>query len=304
MSGARPPGLRLGRLAALVAIALGWAIPASAVQAPATRPIAAPSRVVSLVPAVTEMLFAMGAGDRVVGVSSFDNFPAEARTRPRVGALIDPDLERIFSLKPDLVVLYATQDDLKVQLARAGVPMFEYRHGGLADVAATVRRIGSAVGAAARADDLARLIEQRIEVVRRRVAGRARPRALLVFGRQPFTLRNLYASGGTGFLHDMLVACGADNVFADVARESIQATSETLLVRRPEVIVELHYTRAMTPGDLERERAAWQALPSLPAVKRGQVVLLVGDEFVVPGPRVADAVEKLAAALHPGGFGK
>ena len=94
------------------------------------------------------MLFAMGAGPRVIGVGNYDRYPPEALTRTKVGGLIDPDVERIISLKPDLVVIYGTQNDLRVQLERAGIPMFPYQHSGLADVTQTIRALGARVGSA------------------------------------------------------------------------------------------------------------------------------------------------------------
>lgn len=287
----------------LVACALSW----TGLEGDARRPgqagaAAAPSRVVSLVPAATEMLFAIGAGAQVVGVSSFDDYPPEARTRTRVGALVDPDLERILSLRPDLVVLDASQQELKQQLTRAGIRMFECGHGGLTSVTETLESLGRATGHPAQAAARAREIERTLEAVRARVAGRPRPRTLLVFGRDPLALRNVYASGGVGFLHDMLVTAGADNVLADVARENVQATSELILARAPGVIVELKYGKSVGEAELERERAVWKTLPSVPAVRTGRIVMLVGDEFVVPGPRVADATERLARALHPDAF--
>jgi iron complex transport system substrate-binding protein len=248
------------------------------------------------------MLFAIGAGAQVVGVSSFDTYPPEVRTRTRVGALVDPDLERILSLRPDLVVVYSSQQELRQQLARAGIAMFECSHGGLASVTETLESLGRATGHAIEAAARVRELEQRLAAVRARVAGRPRPRTLLVFGRDPLALRNVYASGGVGFLHDMLVSAGADNVLADVARENVQATSELILARAPDVIVELKYGTPVTETELARERAVWKTLPAVPAVRAGRVVMLVGDEFVVPGPRVADATERLARTLHPDAF--
>jgi iron complex transport system substrate-binding protein len=252
---------------------------------------------VSLVPAVTEILFAVGAGSSVVGVSSFDQYPPEVRQRTRVGALIDPDLERILRLRPDLVVLYASQEDLRRQLARSGIPMFEYRHGTLAQVPESIRAVARRAGRGPDGDRVAAAVEARIAAVRARVAGRPRPRVLLVFGREPGTLRNIQASGGYGFLHDMLLAAGGDNVFADVPRESVQATTELILARRPEVVIELQSPglSSVIEGD-----TAWNALASVPAVRAKRVTVMVGDQFVVPGPRVADAIEALARVLHPG----
>ncbi len=259
----------------------------------------APKRIISLVPALTEMLYAIGAGPQVVAVSSYDDEPAAVRALPRVGALLDPDTERILSLRPDLVVVYGSQADLQAHLARASIPIFNYRHAGLADIVQTMRQLGERAGHQAEADAVAKAIEDRIAAVRARVGRHRRPRTLLVFGRERQSLRNLYASGGKGFLNDMLVAAGGDNAFADVDREAVQGTTELLLARAPEVILELR-SEALTPGnDLQKERAVWSALPSIPAVKNGRVIILTGKGLTVPGPRVADSVEQMAKALHP-----
>jgi len=266
-----------------------------------THAQAPPQRIISIVPSATEILFAIGAGPRVVGVSSFDKVPAEVASRTRVGALLDPDVERILSLKPDLVIVYASQDTLKAQLTRAGIRQFEYRHGGMDQIFTDIRAIGRATGAVERAESLARSLEARVEAVRARVRGRPAPRTLLVFGREPGAIRQVNASGGVGFLHDMLVAAGGTNVFADVARESVQASSERLLTVRPDAIMEVR-TREMNPDTVDVERRAWTALSSIPAVRSHRILVLSGDHFVVPGPRVADAVEAMAKALHPEAF--
>ena len=257
-----------------------------------------PSRIISVVPAVTEMLFALGAGDRVVGVGSFDKFPPEVAALPRVGALLDPDLERILSLKPDLVVVYGSQADFRRQLERARISTFVYSHAGLADVPTTISELGERIGAAERAKGLVQDIRSRIEAVRQRVAGRPRPRTLIVFGRESLSLRGIYASGGYGFVHDMVTAAGGDNVFADVKQQSVQATSELILARRPDVILELRAEPFAT--DLQaRERGVWNTLSSVPAVRAGRVYLVADPRTVVPGPRVGEGVEIIARVLHP-----
>lgn len=260
-----------------------------------------PLRIISLIPAVTEMLFAIGAGDRVVAVSSFDTYPPQVEKLERVGALLDPDLERILALKPDLVAVYASQTDLRRQLERAGIPTFSYKHGGLPDVLTTLRDLGSRVGRPREAGRVAADIQNRLENLRRRVAGRPRPKTMIVFGREALVIRGVYASGGKGFLHDMLVAAGGDNLFADIGRESVQATSELILARRPEVIIELR------AGEFppERQRAeidAWRVLASLPAVRSNRVYFITDPRTVVPGPRVAEGTELIAGTLHPEAF--
>ena len=257
----------------------------------------APKRIISLVPAVTEMLYAVGVGDRVVGVSSFDHFPPEVERVTRVGALLDPDVERILALRPDLVVVYRSQTDLLAQLGRAQVPAFVYSHAGLADVTATLRQVGSRVGAAQRADGLASEIERRIDAQLKRFAGAGRPKTLIVIGRDAFSLRGIYASGGIGFIHDMLTAAGGDNVFADAKKEAVQATSELILARAPDVILELRGD-PVDAATVAKEVRVWDALASVPAVRNKRVHIVADPRTVIPGPRVAEAVEVLAKALH------
>ena len=265
------------------------------------RPDSSPRRIISLIPATTEMLFEMGVSDRIAGVGTFDRFPPEVSRFPRVGGLLDPNVERILSLKPDLVIVYDTQTDLIAQLTRTSIPLFRYRHQGLPDIVQTMRALGTRIGAATEADAAASRIEARLADVRRRVDKRPRPRTLLVFGREPGSLRRIEASGGYGFLHDLLELAGGTDVLADLRRQSVEMSTEMVLARAPDVIIELQY------GDSPRrqsdeETRVWEALPSVPAVRRKQVHLLVGDEFVVPGPRIVQAAERFARVLHPDAF--
>ncbi len=259
-------------------------------------------RIVSLIPALTETLFAVGAGAQVVGVSSYDDFPEEAKALPRVGALLDPDVERILSLRPDLVIIYGSQIDLGKQLARAGIRIFSYRTGGIATILQTLRDVGRITGHAAEGNRQAKEIEARLNAIRAKVASRPRPRALLVFERQPRTLQQMYVTGGQGFLNEMLEIAGGANVFGDVRRESIQPSHEVLLVRAPEVIVELRARGLFAAGAEKEEKAAWSTLPSIPAVRNGRIHMLDGDYLVVPGPRIAAAAETIARAIHPDAF--
>ena len=260
-------------------------------------------RIVSLVPNVTEMIYAIGAGSRMVAVSSYDTYPPEVKTLPNVGALLDPNVERILALKPDLVIAYGSQTDLQAQLARAGIGVFSYRHAGLDGITATIREVGARLDMAADADAVARRIERGLDDVRQRVKGRPRPRTLLVFGRERLSLRGIYVSGGVGFLHDMLDVAGGVDVFADVKAESVQATTEQIIARRPDVILETRAANSGFPsGDRAAEIRVWNALASVPAVRNGRVLFLFDDRIVVPGPRVVEGTIAIAQALHPDVF--
>jgi iron complex transport system substrate-binding protein len=301
---------RLILLAALVAVTVAgpraFGLPAGG-DAPTARQVTDNSnppvtRIISLVPALTEMLFEIGAGPQVIAVSSYDEFPPAVEALPRVGALLDPDVERILSLEPDLVLTYGSQRELEMQLARAGIRTFMYRHAGVSEVLQALRDLGAATGHAADGERKARQIQAQLDAVQARVRRYARPRTLLVLTRQPQSLQQMYVSGGFGFLDDILQIAGGANVFAEVRQESVQPSHETLLARAPEAIIELHAAGMMASTDLERERTLWATLPSIPAVRNGRVHFLEGSYLVVPGPRMGLAAEALARALHPESF--
>ncbi len=266
-------------------------------------PAPPPARIVCLVPAVTETLFAIGAGAQVAAVSSFDNYPPDVAGLQRVGALLDPDVERILSLRPDLVIVYASQSDLRTQLGRAGVPTYVYTHAGLPDVTTTIREVGERTGHGASALQLTTIIERRIAAVRQKIDGLRKIPALVVFEREPLSLRGIYASGGIGFIHDLLEAGGGKNVFGDVKQEAVQATTELVLARRPEVILELR-PAVTTEADRRREIAAWDRLGSLPAVRWKRIYIFSDQKMSIAGPRVGEVVETLARTLHPEAFGR
>jgi len=289
------PSRSLIRRAALLVLLVVAQIGVAAQMAPMGA-----TRVISLIPATTEMLFAMGAGDKLVAAGSYDRYPPEVERLPRVGALLDPNIERILTLKPDLVVLYGTQTELKNRLDRANIPYYTYVHKGLPDISETIRSLGRRVGVAHPADALASSIEARLLKIRSDVAILPRPKTLLVFGRERGSLRNIDASGGVGFLHDMLEAAGGADALSDVKRQSVMMTTEMVLARAPEVILELRYAPP-DAGDAEDMRQ-WNTLAAVPAVKNKRIYQLRGEEYVVPGPRVVMAVEQMARTLHPEAF--
>ena len=265
-----------------------------------------PQRIGSLVPAVTEILVSIGAGSELVGIGSFDQIPIgpnQDSSVTRVGGLLDPNVERIFTLRPDLVILYDTQTDLRSQLEKASIPILTYTHEGLAEVSDMIRLLGIRTGHSTEAETIATELEASLVAIQRRVAGRPKPRTLLVFGREPLTLRNVYASGGIGFLQDMLEVAGGNNVFSEIDSENVsQVSSESILSAAPEIIIEIRYGENLPRNIVEDERAVWTQLSTLPAVRNNRIYFVTGNRFVVPGPRVAQATEELARMIHPDAF--
>src|SRR5713226_9426915 len=188
-----------------------------------------PARVVSLIPAVTEMLFAMGAGPDVIGVSSFDRFPAEVSSRQPVGGLLDPNTERILTLRPTLVVIYETQVELRDRLAAAGIRTWPYRHGSVASIYDTIQGLGVALGRTADADALTRRMQQRVADITGALREQPAVPTLFVIGRDAGALQHLDVAGGDGFLNEIVELAGGINVFRDIARPAVDASTEQVL---------------------------------------------------------------------------
>jgi iron complex transport system substrate-binding protein len=269
---------------------------ASCARADTSDPSArTPQRIVSLVPTVTEILFALDAGDRVVGISDYDTYPPEAMDRPRVGALIDPNLEEIFALRPDLVMTYGSQSLLSERLAGAGIETYPYESGSIKHILDSIRDIADRIGSVEAGNALAGEIETALEQVRERASERP-PRVLLVHSRDAGTLGSFYTGGSRSYFDELIEIAGGRNIFADVDENAFQPTLEEVLWRSPEVIIELLPSERSSDGRAQRIDD-WSRLTTLPAVRNGRVHVLSGDYFMLVGPRLPQAARELAEAV-------
>ena len=259
-----------------------------------------PLRLVSLAPSLTEMAFALGRGDWVVGVSEACDYPAAARTRPKVGSIATPNLERIVQLQPDLVLTSAeanTRETLS-QLERLRLPVFAVKPEGLEGILASIRLLGAALRAETGASSAIRDIRERVAGVRGKVADRIRPRVLYLIWADP-----PIAAGPATFIHDLLELAGGLNVVQERTARYLPLGWEEIVARRPEaILVAAHQGGEGSAALAQGNRAVWSGWQSLPAVKTGRVVSLPGDTILRPGPRVAEGVERLARAIHPEAF--
>jgi iron complex transport system substrate-binding protein len=219
-----------------------------------------------------------------------------------VSSFLSADAERILALRPDLVIVYGSQTELEGQFKRTGIRVFAYRHAGVDNVLQAIRDLGTLTGHTADGERVARELRSQLDRIRTRVRGQRRPRSMLVIGRDAGALRGVYVSGGSGFLHELLDIAGGDDVFGDIKREAVQPSNEMMIVRAPEVIIELHSGDPPSAETLRNERAVWNLLASVPAVRSGRVYLLYGSYLVAAGPRLGQAAEGLARVLHPDVF--
>jgi len=257
--------------------------------------VAPPRRIVSLVPSVTEILYALNAESFLVGVTDFCDFPPEARRHPKVGGMVAPSLEAIVALRPDLVIATneGTRQDTFTELSRVGVPVYLVAAHHVADATSLVRRLGALTGRDGAAGPLVARLEQRIEAVKKAVQPLGRPRVLYVLWPEP-----LIVPGREAIVTELIQLAGGQSLTADDADAWPRYSLEAAVAKSPEVILLANHGAGT--GAVSTEQ--WQRLASLPAVRAGRLLSVDGDLMHRYGPRFVDGLEQLARAIHPEAF--
>jgi cobalamin transport system substrate-binding protein len=254
-----------------------------------------PQRIVSLVPSATELIYALGGEDRLVGRTDFCDYPPVARSKPSVGGTVSPSLEVLVSLRPDLVVATSAgnSDETRRQLERLRVPLYLVDPHGLADVFHTMTRLGALTERESRAAELVAGLERRVRAVAVRVAARPRPRVLYVVWPDP-----LIVPGRGAAVTELIELAGGESVSADGPEGYPRYSVEAAVARGPEVIILARHGAGTAPYAREK----WERFAELPAIRAGRLHGVDGDLFHRFGPRVVDALEILARLLHPEAF--
>jgi iron complex transport system substrate-binding protein len=250
-----------------------------------TIALAAPARrIVSLVPATTELLFAIGAGDAVVGRTQWCDYPEAALAVPSVGDGIGPNVELVVGRRPDLVLLYASADRRATeQFARLGIPAMALSTNQLADVPRLARLLGRVTGYENGADSVARAFERELAEAQA-PDGKIRTAFLLVWDQPPMTV------GRGSFLTELMARAGLRNVYDDVAASSAVINIEGVVARDPDVVLTLGAASPRVAG-----RSEWEVVP---AVRNRRFVHADGSEFSHPGPRSPRAIRELRQAVE------
>lgn len=267
---------------------------------------AGPARIVSTSPSITETLFALGLGDRVVGVSSFCRYPAAAARLPKVGSFLRPDTELIARLRPDLVIVHAGPHNVPGQLSGLGIASITVDRGTLAGVYASIRAIGAAADVRDRATRLITELERRLAAVRAEAAKGPPKKVLVIVGRQPGTLSDLVGVGRGSYLNDLVKVAGAVNVLDDPRLpEYPRISMETVIRFEPDLIVDAGDIGETEEDHRQRqpitERLWRQQQMQVKAARANGIRAVTSDAFVVPGPRVVEVAETLARWLDAAG---
>jgi iron complex transport system substrate-binding protein len=281
-------------LAPFILLALGG-IPAQSGRIVPAAPV--PTRIVSLAPSVTEVLFAIGLGDRIVGVTTYCRYPPRALALPKIGGYLTPSYEALAAVQPDLAVLLPEHDDLRSHLEALRIPVLRVDHNSIASILESATTIGERCGVAREATAFRTSLETELNGIAHTIAGRSRPRVVICLGRNAdaSAFRSMSAAGPGGIYDDLIERAGGTNAIppGPVLHPSLSA--EALLQIDPDVIVEF----ASNGGLAARLREQWRSLSSLRAARDGRVYIFTQDFLSIPGPRLVHFVGDLARALHP-----
>jgi iron complex transport system substrate-binding protein len=275
------PGRRFAQKAAAFWLVLLLAAPAFA------------QRVVSLAPGITEIVFALGKGSSLVGVTKFCDYPDAAREITKIGGFLDVNVEKLVSLAPDIILAYPEHSEMISRL-RPGAEIVMVRHQRLSDLLGSIVQIGRALHSENVAQRLRSAIQAKLRDVSRRARGRRKVRALIVAGRNPDELKNMYIIGKKDFINDVLDIAGGVNAYeGDIDYPGISL--ESVIFLRPEFIFEIsaHYEGISA----ERINALWRPFGMIPAVAQKHICIIQDSFWLRPGPRVGLIAEEFAAIL-------
>lgn len=246
-------------------------------------------RIVTVAPALTELLFELGVGDRVVGVSRYDDVPESVKALPKVGGFLDPNVEAIVALRPDLVLAVANAGN-RIHLervAKLNVPVYVVPGNTFADIFSATDAVGSVLGgdAAKRAAELNARLTDTVRDLERANRGKHRTKTLVIYAYNPLVV------GGPGSFVDRIIeVAGGDNV-AKVGSEYPTYSIEHVLETAPEVIIDA--------TEVATEAPPWKSWTSVPAVRDGRVHRVTMGGFMRPGPRIVEGLRRMSAFLHP-----
>jgi iron complex transport system substrate-binding protein len=265
-------------------------------------PGAAPLRIVSTAPSLTEILYVLGLGERVAGVTEYCRYPDEARSKPKVGSFLQPDYERILALRPDLVLVIKNPAQVTQKLRQLGLRAEEFDQDSMGATLRSMERIAALAGVPERGVKLAAELRKTLDGVAGRVAGRRRVSALFLVGRSPGMLQGMVGAGPGTFIDELMTLAGGRNMLAGSPIQYPKVSVEQILSSDPDYILDMgDFAHASgRPGQPEAEiQKLWAAYPRLAAVANRRVRVIASEVFIRPGPRRGEAASEFLRLLHP-----
>ena len=256
-------------------------------------------RIISLSPAITETLYAIGAGGRIAGVCNFCVFPPESLNKPRVGGFAaNTNIERIISLTPDLIIVQGNNKRVEKYCQMKGIPIYKALMDSIAGMYEDIQEIGRLSGCYEQAVTLCDKIRFDLSAIENEAALRPRIKVFLCIGRMTGSMTSISTVGGNSFISELLKIAGGDNVFYFINHRYPEMSKESLIARAPDVIID-----AMPGYDINKEEKQilarqWDKFPNIPAVRNGKVYIATDSHILLPGPRIADTARSFANILQ------
>ncbi|WP_300497854.1 ABC transporter substrate-binding protein [uncultured Methylophaga sp.] len=263
--------------------------------------ISSPQRVISLAPSITETLFALDAGDKVVAVTDYCRYPNQVKNLPKVGGYLDPNLEQIVRLKADMVILLERQQSLNTQLQQLGIKTLSIDNSSLAGIRNSIIDIGVAVNNVSLARNLVSEFDNQLESIQQKIHNQPEPTVLIAIAHSSHThfLDKVYLAGQQDFYNDLLSFVGATNVYQGPNIKVPAVSTEGLLRLNPQIIVDIFPSEEVYSPDLTKLRQQWQRLDKIDAISNNKLHIIQADYAVIPGPRIIQLAEDLARIFHP-----
>ena len=248
-------------------------------------------RIVSLAPSVTETLFALGFGNRVVGVTTYCDYPAEARKLPKIGGFMNPSLEAVVAKRPDFVIgVSSATDPVKArEMERLGLKVTLISLASVNDILSSIKSIARLLGSPEAGEKLVDKITLQFDEIKKRVASAPRRTTLLAVG-----LRPLVVVGGKNFINELIFLAGGENIAGNADQPWLNLPDEYVVAKAPQVIIEAGM--GSEHGDSAKH---WGDLKSIPAVREHRVYAYQSDKILRPGPRIGEGLEEIARLVHP-----
>ncbi len=245
-------------------------------------------RVISLSPNITEIIYALGQQDKLVGVSDFCKYPPEARQKTHIGGFVNPNIEVIVSLKPDVIIGLLSHADLQQKLRNEHFRFVLLPDDRLDDVYFSIDSLGRLLGCPSKARQIVAAIQDSISRYRQAALKKERfhPSAMLVIGRDPGSTTHLTVVGPHTFLDSIWTLLGGKNVFSDLPAKYAQVNREDILMKQPHLIIEFRYNQIWNARKDSLNLKSWQSLSMIPAVRNKQIYVLTGNYTLIPGPRI------------------
>ena len=263
-----------------------------------------PGRIICMSPAVTELVFALGCDERVVGVSDFCVYPAATEKKQKVGGEFNPNFERLTALRPDLIITQGRSAKIADFCQRKQIPIFQLKVNTVEQILADARLLGRRLGRTEQAENLCRGIQDNLRAIEQKVGGGKKRRVFFSLGRVMGSLSGLTTVSGNTFISELIDKAGGVNIFADLEQNYPRISKESLLKREPEIIIEAHPGQELTPQKKEKFLQDWQQLGTLGAVQNGRICFLTADYLIIPAARIDQIALRLAQVIHPEVFGE